>query len=217
MCFSPTVSFAASAVLAVAGFATLKKVTSKKEYALAFIPLMFAVHQFIEGMIWVVLEHGGPDNIEYLLTQIYTFFAGMLWPVLIPFSIFMIEQDSKKRKLLLFITILGACFATYTLVGIFLVGVVAQIDNLHIVYHHPWENNQVLLTYVIATCAPFFVSSNKRVMHLGVINMIAFFIAYYFYNFYLASVWCFFAALMSGSIYLFFIREHKYNKMLVGR
>jgi hypothetical protein len=211
MCFSPTVSFTAGAILMVVGIATLNKVTDKSEYPFALLPLLFAVQQFTEGMIWVVLEHGGADNFEYWLTQTYTFFAGMLWPLLVPFGALMLEKHPQRKAFLILTTILGAGFALYTLNGMFLVGVSAHIENLHIVYHHPWENNRVLAVYVITTCFPFFFSSNPRILQLGLLNIAAFFVAYYFYNFYLASVWCFFAALMSGGIYVFFIHEHRYQ------
>lgn len=211
MCFSPAVSFTASAVLTVAGIATLNKVTDKRENPLACIPLLFAAQQFIEGMIWVSLQHSAPVNIEHMLIFIYTFFAGMLWPALIPFSILMLEQNTYRKKALLFISILGTGFALYTLTGMFISDVTVQQEGLHLVYHHPWENNHTLLTYLIITCIPFFLSSNIRIIHLGTLNAAAFFITYYFYNFYLASVWCFFAALISGAIYVFFIHEHRYK------
>ncbi len=211
MCFSPTVSFIAGAVLGVTGIATLKEAKHSRELPLASIPIMFAIQQFIEGLIWVVLQNGDSSIIHHWLTQTYVVFAGVIWPVLVPFSLLMIEHSKHRKKMLSFITLIGAGIAIYTLVGLSKTGVIAQIEKSHIVYHHPWENNPMLVTYIIATCAGFFCSSNIRIMYMGIINMAAFFVAYYFYNFYLASVWCLFAALMSGVIYVFFINEHKFR------
>jgi hypothetical protein len=47
--FSATVSFAGRAALGAAGVATLSKVKHRRELLFAAMPLLFAIHQFIEG------------------------------------------------------------------------------------------------------------------------------------------------------------------------
>ena len=51
MCFSATVNFGGSAVLGAAGVATLTKVKHRRELLFAAMPMLFAIHQFIEGFV----------------------------------------------------------------------------------------------------------------------------------------------------------------------
>src|SRR5690242_9093334 len=56
MCFSVGASFTASGILAVIGGFAL--VRAPKYYrALAAIPLLFALQQFAEGVVWMTLTH----------------------------------------------------------------------------------------------------------------------------------------------------------------
>ena len=59
MCFSPTASFSASAALAVIGILTLKKTSAPHQFLFAYIPLIFASQQFIEGFLWLLLSKNG--------------------------------------------------------------------------------------------------------------------------------------------------------------
>lgn len=59
MCFSATASFTSSAVIGVIGVATLARSTHRREWLFASIPLLFALHQFAEGMVWLGLTGDG--------------------------------------------------------------------------------------------------------------------------------------------------------------
>jgi hypothetical protein len=56
VCFSATANFAGSAVLGTAGVVTLTKVKHRRELLFAALPLLFAIHQFIEGFVWLGLD-----------------------------------------------------------------------------------------------------------------------------------------------------------------
>jgi hypothetical protein len=56
MCFSATASFGASVVLGTIGVATLTKVKERAQVPFAIIPIMFAVQQFTEGILWIGLS-----------------------------------------------------------------------------------------------------------------------------------------------------------------
>ncbi|MGB9233251.1 MAG: DUF6629 family protein [Terriglobales bacterium] len=49
MCFSATANFVGSGVLGAVGVVTLTKVKHRRELLFAALPVLFAVHQFIEG------------------------------------------------------------------------------------------------------------------------------------------------------------------------
>jgi len=70
--------------------------------------------------------------------------------------------------------------------------------------------------YLIATITPLFVSSIKRTHLMGILMFFSCLITAIFFTQYLLSVWCFFAALISGVIF-WILRdskiEFKFNKL----
>ena len=58
MCFSAAANFVGSAALGAIGVVTLKKVKHRRELLFASLPTLFAIHQFIEGFVWLGLDGG---------------------------------------------------------------------------------------------------------------------------------------------------------------
>ena len=56
MCFSATANFVGSGVLGAVGVVTLTKVKHRRELLFAALPTLFAIHQFIEGFVWLGLD-----------------------------------------------------------------------------------------------------------------------------------------------------------------
>jgi hypothetical protein len=56
LCFSATANFVGSGVLGAVGVLTLTKVKHRRELLFAALPTLFAVHQFIEGFVWLGLR-----------------------------------------------------------------------------------------------------------------------------------------------------------------
>lgn len=210
MCFSAPASFSAGIVLTVVGTMTLGKVKAKQELLLASIPLLFAAQQLVEGFLWLVLLSGKSATGQYWLTQSYAAFVGIVWPLVIPASIFLIEPNRFKKRLMLMFLAIGAGLAAYTLKIIIASDVTAVIANRCIQYNGvAGAGIFLLIPYVIATSAAFFCSGYRSINLIGIMNMIAFFIAYYSYEINFASGWCFLAAVVSGFIYLHFSRAAK--------
>ena len=57
MCFSATASFGASAVLGAIGIIAVAKAKTKPQRLFATIPLIFAVQQLTEGLLWLSLKN----------------------------------------------------------------------------------------------------------------------------------------------------------------
>lgn len=210
MCFSASVGLTAGAVLTVVGLITLHKTQIKQELPFAVIPLLFGVQQFIEGILWLSLPKTDFGIEQYWLTQSYVFFIGIVWPTLIPLSLLLIEQNLTRKRIIQGVFALGIMVGAYTLSVIFEYGVTAKIINKCIVYQYPGDDRAgILAIYFIATCVAFFFSSNNSIRWIGAANIAGFIIAYYFYRINYASVWCFFAAVVSGLIYLYFHQRAK--------
>jgi heme/copper-type cytochrome/quinol oxidase subunit 4 len=211
MCFSPTVSLAASAVLTAAGIASLRKADTRKEMLFASIPLLFAVQQCVEGLLWLSLLNGVEDLSRHLVTNAYIVFVGIVWPLLIPLSIWVLEPEPVKKRMMLAVAALGAGIGVYSLNLLYNYGVQAiLVDNCCIMYDNSLKQGEAeKLIYLVATCGAYFLCSYRSVRLIGMANLAGFVIAYYFYEINFASIWCFFAALISTLIYVYLERIHR--------
>nr|QIQ10879.1 hypothetical protein OJOKFFHK_00022 [uncultured bacterium] len=69
MCFSAEASFIGAGALAVIGTATLKTSYNTKNLLWMCIPLLFAVQQFCEGVVWLELRGTIPHSAFYSVCQ----------------------------------------------------------------------------------------------------------------------------------------------------
>ncbi|MGN6209217.1 DUF6629 family protein [Asticcacaulis sp.] len=207
MCFSAPVSFAASAFVAGAGALALRETRTATEQPLASVPLLFAVQQFVEGVLWLLLPQIGTGGASHLLVQVYAFFIGVIWPMVIPFGILLIEPDRLRKRLMMGVFAVGVIVAIGTFIIILRFGVEVAVVNHCLVYSNPFGGGLLVRSaYVIATCAAYFLSSHRSVRWIGVAMVGGFGVAYSFYHLNWPSVWCFFAALVSALIYYHFRR-----------
>ncbi len=87
MCFSATANFVGSGALAVAGVATLTKVKHRRELLFASLPVLFAVHQFIEGFVWLGLDGRLSPTVTHDMGAAFMLYAQGLLPFLLPLSV----------------------------------------------------------------------------------------------------------------------------------
>src|SRR4051812_45712956 len=100
MCFSAGASFGVSAVLLAGGVVSLKKATTHSQAPFAAIPLLFSVQQLTEGFLWLTMTNPGLEGWQKILTYIFLLFAQVVWPFWVPFSIWLLEKDRKRKKIL---------------------------------------------------------------------------------------------------------------------
>lgn len=207
MCFSAPVSFAASAFVAGAGALALRETRAVTERPFASVPLLFAMQQFVEGVLWLLLPQIGTGGASHLLVQIYAFFIGVIWPMVIPLGILLIEPDRLRKRLMTGVLAIGVIVAIGTFIIILRYGVEVAVVNHCLVYSNPFGGGLLVRSaYVIATCAAYFLSSHRSVRWIGIAMLGGFGVAYSFYHLNWPSVWCFFAALVSALIYYHFRR-----------
>jgi len=218
MCFSAGASFGAATVLTVVGVITLKKVTNYRQFPFASIPLMFAIQQFAEGFVWLSLS-----NVNYLAfgppsSHIFLFFAQVAWPIWVPFSIFLLEKNAFRKKILLAVTGIGILVGSYLSYCLFVYPIKAEINSFHIDYSLNFPMSLAWiggLFYLISTIFPAFISSVKRMQLLGILIATSYVFTRIFYAGYLISVWCFFAAIIS--VIIFFIVTKMKVSVLVAK
>jgi len=210
MCFSAEASFIVGGALLIVSTATIRKTIHKKDLPIALIPLIFAMQQMIEGLLWVSLTSNDTSQAQFWLSNIYGVFIGIIWPLFAPFAVYCAEIDSKRRKIIASIGMAGLGLALYTIIGLVDQPIVAEITHYSINYKHDVGGYQlVIVLYLLATCVPFIFSSYKHLYIAGIVIMAGFFVTYFTFQQTFASVWCFFAAIASALIYFHFVRRVK--------
>jgi hypothetical protein len=200
MCFSLEASVAGGIVLSTIGVTAIKKVQVPSQYAFASIPLVFGIQQFSEGAVWLSLQNPAFAGLEPYGTNTFLFVARVLWPVLMPLSVLLMENEEKKRKTLRIMLGMGSVVALYYSYCLLFLNVEPNIAGHHIRYISDYPDaiaDPIFFLYVMAAIPPLFVSSNTRTRLLGVLFLAAVIVTGVFYVQYLTSVWCFFAAIVS--------------------
>jgi len=207
MCFSATASFTAGAALTVTGGLTLRKSQGKLELPLALVPLLFGVQQLTEGALWLSLRHDLP-LLQTWTTNIYSMFSHVLWPIFVPFAILLVETKRRRRVALGMFQALGLAVGLYLLYFLVRLPIISQAEGRHIAYLSPhFYLTAVMVLYVLGTCVSMLVSSHRRVRLFGLAAFIAYVVTYVFYRAWVISVWCFFAAVLSVIVLLYFPRR----------
>lgn len=207
MCFSSGASFIAGTALSATGIVTLKKTETKREIPFAAIPFLFGIQQISEGFVWLSLSSGGMA-VNSVASYLFLFFAYVIWPIFIPFSAMLLEPDTSRKKLFSVFLVSGAALSFYFLFFLFTHPLISQVANKSIVYILSLSYGfQATSVYVLVTCGSLLFSSRKTIRIFGILTAVSFAAAYHFYTVALVSVWCFFAAILSGVIYWYFRRE----------
>jgi len=225
VCFSATASFSAGAVLLALGALTLKSVSRPRELPFAAIPLLFAIQQLSEGVIWLTFRYEAPQ-LNAVMTHVYSFFSHVLWPAYVPVAVLLMEPSARRRKALFVFVAAGIAVGAYLLYVLVTFPVVSRPIGRHIEYDSPHFFAAAAMTlYLISTTLSPFLSSYRMVKVFGVLALSSFAAAYFFYSTWFISVWCFFAALLSTVVCLHFVlrraersgRRHRLATTVLGR
>jgi len=211
MCFSAGASFASGIIISAIGVASVKKVYKPSQLVFAVIPLLFGIQQLAEGCLWLTLSGTDFVIIKKFSTYVFLITAQVLWSWVIPLSVFLMEKEPRRRKILRVMIVIGVALSIYYAFFLFFHNVTSQILDCHILYTTESPESFALPTFILylaVTIAPFFVSSIRRIYLLGTIMALSCLAAAVFYKLYLTSVWCFFAAIISIFVYLI-LRESK--------
>lgn len=200
MCFSASASFIAGGALSSAGALSLKMAGKTSRRAIAAVPLVFGIQQLVEGVVWVSLAE---PRIHAAATVGYLLIAYVLWPVFLPYAVWRDETGPRRKKALAWFVWFGTAVSLYLLYFILRGPVTAALLGGGIAYGVPLPNYAVIPgAYVLATCGSCFVSSHAYIRVFGMALIASLAIAYGYYLHAFASVWCFFAAILSLIIFV---------------
>ncbi len=201
MCFSAAASFAVAGVAGITGLATLRLIRRREEAMLAAFPMIFASQQAVEGALWLQLN--GPASC--LLTNVFIVYAEVLWPIIAPLGLMLVEPGKTRRRVMQGLLGGGIFLAIYLGAKIVASPYEVSAATAQLRYenglHYPWA---IYPVYLAVTCGPFLLSSHVPLRQLGILLVIGFGMSAYFYRYVFISVWCFFAAGASVLVFRYF-------------
>jgi hypothetical protein len=216
MCFSATANFVGSGILATVGVITLTKVRHRRELLFAALPTLFAIHQFIEGFVWLGLDGYLKPSVTHDMGAAFVLYAQGLLPFLLPLSVLLFEPTARARNRMWPFLILGAGTTLYMVWGLIAYPLEISVNGNSIVYINPATNTTTLaILYVIATCGSLFFSKVKAMVLFGSANLIILLAVMAVKRYAFTSLWCAYAAIASVIILAYFwksagIRPFKY-------
>ncbi len=208
MCFSATGSFVIGSALAAGGVVTARRASrSNSAYVIfSLMPLLFGVQQIFEGFVWIGLQRSLP-----LLTSIFAhafvFFAFVFWPVYAPLAVYFTEKHESRRvkRILLLTSIIGILAGTGALILLLAGDLPIRAEVLRHSINYVFKvallpQDIFVIFYLLAVIPPFLIVSDQKVNLFGMLLAISAGLSYLIFWYAFASVWCFFAAVLSSYI-----------------
>lgn len=216
MCFSAAANFVGSGALGAVGVLTLTRVKHRRELLFASLPVLFAIHQFIEGFVWLGLDGMLSSQVTHNMGAAFMLYAQGLLPFLLPLSVLLFEPDARSRRRMLPFLVIGVLTALYILWALTAYSTQIFVKSNSIVYINQATNNtSVAVFYVIATCGTLLFSKVKDMVIFGVANLAILLAVMAVKRYAFTSLWCAYAAVASVIILAYFwkssgIRPFKY-------
>jgi hypothetical protein len=208
MCFSPEADFAAGAVVAGVGVATLRRVRGPRELIVGALPLLFGIHQLVEGFVWLGLRGEVSGRVGEAAKQAYIVYAQAILPVIVPLGLTLLEPDRRRSRWMWPLVAGGLLLGAYLLwqVTAFPVGAHEMARCIDYTTHTP--NDAVFgVAYVLVTCGPALISSRRYLRWFGLVSLVGAFAAAFVRVDELTSLWCLYVAVVSVLILEHFRRQ----------
>lgn len=208
MCFSATASFTSAAIIGVIGIVGVYQAQqfNKNYLALNCLPLLFAIQQFCEGMVWTSANHFSLN----LWAKLFLLFAFLIYPWYMGFATRFIAINASRKKILGFFVIIGLLYGIWSYWNI--LGTQYELPRLcefSVKYHisylgidegtrgHQIYAGITTVIYLALVLLPCYISGPRWLKWFGTLAFIAFVVTLIFEMRYLISIWCFYCAVIS--------------------
>jgi hypothetical protein len=204
MCFSAEANLGAAVALLPAGAYCVEAAWRKdrRYLVLAAVPVLFGLQQLCEARVWAGLGFGNPEFAR-VPSLAFLFFALTVWPVWVPLAVAAVEPRGRKRTAFLALAGVGAAVGVtyYLAVTAGGRGSIPAVVGHSIRYDFsavPTAAGWAWLTfYAGAVCGPLLASRDRWLRPLGAAVAVSAVASYALFAYAFASVWCFFAAVLS--------------------
>ncbi|WP_448325921.1 DUF6629 family protein [Sulfitobacter sp. M13] len=205
MCLSAQVSFAASVFL-VGGGAAISVTAWRRNMRylpIALMPLFAGLQQFMEGNVWLGMTGNDPFTVLWGAMG-FIFFTWFMWPIWIPFSVYVLEpNDSPRKRLFLIFALVGLAFGLLLYIphGLNSSMVVVEINNQSLAYEKSmwldfmmpcWLTNTIYGALIIL---PPALSRYRHIRHFALTLVAVVVVDFVFLRYAYISFFCLLAGL----------------------
>ena len=204
VCFSPQADLVGGIVISAIGVDAVRSARKRHGViALAALPLLLGVHQMIEAFVWLGLQGHEPHELERIALWAYLLIAFVVLPVFVPLAVLLNEPLARRRWAMAPLAAVGLAVAGDLFASMLDGPVNVELRPYHLAYAIDLSHG-ILVTalYVAAVCGTLLLSSRRRVVTFGIVNLVAIAIIAWLTFDGFASVWCGWAAISSGAIAL---------------
>jgi hypothetical protein len=205
MCFSPTASFVTSGGLLTVGVVTLTQVKHRRELLFASLPVVFGVHQLIEGFVWLGMDGHLSAQTAHNMGAAFVLYAQGLLPFVMPLSVMLFERTRARRRTMMPFVVLGGLLTLFMLWGLTAYPLQVSVVGNSLVYvNYATNQTWVAVLYVIATCGSLFFSKVREMVMFGAANLLILLVVMAVKRYAFTSLWCSYAAVASVIILGYF-------------
>lgn len=210
MCFSAQADVVAGVVMLPMAVLSLREVRHVREVPFAALPLLFALHQLTEAVVWVGFDDQAvSDPLRQVALLGYIGYAMVVLPILFPLSVLLLEPQGSRLRVSPFV-FLGAIMSAVLAIEVFgaPVGVVVHPHALE--YSTGIHHGEILsIGYIVAVIGPAVFSGYRSVVAFGLVNLLGLVVVAVMYVQAFASLWCVYAALTSALVVVHMMRRRQ--------
>jgi len=208
MCFSPEADFIVGAVVASVGVETLRRVRARRELLVGVLPLLFGLHQLVEGFVWLGLRGQVSAGLGDAAKETYIVYAHAILPAIVPLGFMLLERDTRRWRWMVPLVCLGVVLGVYLLWQVTAYPVGAHQEARCVDYTTHTPNDIVIgVLYVLATCGPALISSRAYLRWFGLLSLVGVIVTALVRVDELTSLWCLYVAAVSILILEHFRRQ----------
>jgi len=201
-------NFTLAGMLLVIGVLTLKKVSRPAELVFASLPLLFGLHQFTQGFVWLGLYHMVSPHTLHVASMLFVFYAQAILPFLVPLAIWLLEPRGARRQLIAVLLVIGGLLMAYVTWGLLRQPTEVFVSHYSLVYFNPYTRHLwVALIYILTTCGSLILSRSIAIQLFGWLNLFGLLIVHLIAQYSFTALWCLYAALLSVILYLHYIER----------
>jgi hypothetical protein len=207
--FSVQSDLAVGIALVPVGIASLREVRHAREVPFAALPLLFAVHQLIEAVVWAAAEGDVSASVGHRAAIAYLVIALPLLPFLVPLAVLLLEPRGARARVAPFVG-LGAVVAAYLAFALASSPVTVVAHEHALVYDTGVEHGGFWTTlYIVAVIGPSVLSGYPTIVAFGLLNLVGLTVVAILYTEAFVSLWCVYAACTSVLVLLHMVRRRR--------
>ena len=191
------------------GVLALREVRCAREVPFASLPLLFAIHQLVEAVVWAAADGHVSWHVGHAAAVAYVIFAVPVLPTLMPLAVLLLEPRKARRRVAPFV-ILGVVVSTYLAISVLTHSVTVTVHD-HALGYGTGVSNGAFWTvlYITAVIGPSVLSGYPSIVAFGAFNLVGLIAVAIVYVEAFASFWCILAAMASVLVLVHMVRRRK--------